>query len=309
MILKWSDYLKVHPSNKDYNTNASYLQKLISVKETEENSFRLLSDNKTVICIMKSIFNGERQATFYHTIKKASFIQTNPDFFALTGFGERATAVRLDPKELFKKAKKAVVPSFIDMLKCKNVEEVKALTLAKDKVYVDSYAILPPTLSEELFDEENFDPEFIILKIVNKVKLLDAIQRPEKIGLTDEKNANGEIIENIENGEDDVEEVEKHPLEDSFGSIVNFLNNAMMKTKKVEPTALMVCTKPSTSTWGGQQHSLCLKREIGKIERRIQPPPQDVQGRQELADLSHNFGQLTKAMTDKTLLDMRRDAE
>ena len=34
-----------------------------------------------------------------------------------------------------------------------------------------------------------------------------------------------------------------------------------------------------------------------------------MQGRQELADLSHNFGQLTKAMTDKTLLDMQRDAE
>lgn len=312
MILKWSDYLKVHPSNKEYDTNASYLQQLIPIKETEANSFRLLSDNKTIVCITKDAFNGELQATFNHTIKKTSFIQENPDCLALTGFGARATTVRLDPKEIFKKIKsKVAVPTFVDMLQCQNVDEVRSLPMARNKVHLDSYAILPPTMSEELFDEENFDPAFIILKMINKIKLLDAIQRPEKIDLTSDKD---EVepepdVEDGGNAEETMENVEKHPLEDSFGRILNFLFYAMMKTKALEPTTLMVCTKSSTTTWCEQQHSLCLQRGEEKTEKRMQPLPQDIQGRQELVDLSHNFGQLTKAMTDKTLLDIQRDVE
>ena len=49
MILKWSDYLKIHPSNQDYDTNAAALQKLISNSESPKNSFHHLNENKTVI--------------------------------------------------------------------------------------------------------------------------------------------------------------------------------------------------------------------------------------------------------------------
>ena len=106
MILKWSDYLKIHPSNQDYDTNAAALQKLISNTESPENSFRRLNENKTLICITRSAFDGNLQATFNHTLKRSSFVQTNPDFLALTGFGERAMAVKLDPKEIFKHPQK-----------------------------------------------------------------------------------------------------------------------------------------------------------------------------------------------------------
>lgn len=127
MILKWSDYLKVHPLSKDYDTNAGPLQKLIMVTETAENSFRHLSDNTPIVCITKNAFDGHLQATFNHTINKASFVQTNPDYNAPTGFGERATAVKLDPNQIFKKKNKVAVPAFADMLKCRNVDDVQAL--------------------------------------------------------------------------------------------------------------------------------------------------------------------------------------
>ena len=170
MILKWSDNLKVHPSNEDYNANAAALQKLIPFSETVENSFRHLSDNKTVICVTKNTFDGHLQATFNHTVKKASFTQTNPDYLALTGFGERATAVKLDPKDIFKHPnKRKTVPDFKKMLKCRMVEDMKNLQASQNKVNVDSYAIFPPSLTGELFDEENMDPAIIILKVMNKL--------------------------------------------------------------------------------------------------------------------------------------------
>ena len=156
MILKWSDYLKIHPSNQDYDTNAAALQSLISNSESPENSFRHLNENKTIICITKSAFDGHLQATFNHTVKKTSFMQKDPDCLALTGFGARAMAVRLDPKEVFKHPqKKVAVPSFRDMLKCRTTDDISNLQVSAHKIHIDCYAILPPTLAEEIFDEEN----------------------------------------------------------------------------------------------------------------------------------------------------------
>ena len=131
MIMKWSDYLKIHPSNQDYDTNAAALQSLISSSESPENSFRHLNENKTIICITKSAFDGHLQATFNHTMKKTSFMQKDPDYLALTGFGERATAVKLDPKEIFKHPKtKVAVPSFEDFLKCRTIDNVNELQVS-----------------------------------------------------------------------------------------------------------------------------------------------------------------------------------
>ena len=70
MILKWSDYLTAHMSNQDYDINATALQTLIPKSEKPENAFRHLHDNKSLVCITKSAFDGNIQATFNHAIKK-----------------------------------------------------------------------------------------------------------------------------------------------------------------------------------------------------------------------------------------------
>ena len=78
MMIKWSDFLKAHPPNTDYDTNAQALQSLISINETPENSFRHLADNKTPVCISKNSLDGDIQAIFNYTIKRTSFLQANP---------------------------------------------------------------------------------------------------------------------------------------------------------------------------------------------------------------------------------------
>lgn len=262
MILKWSDYLKI-PFNKDYDTNAAALQKLILFSETAENSSRHLNDNKTIICVTKDAFDGHLQATYNHTIKRASFTQVNPDCLALTRFGERATAVKMDPKEMFKhpKSKKAA-PKFRELLACRTVDDVRFLQVSQNKVNVDCYAIFPPAFTEELFDKDNVDPVFIILKIINKINLLYAIQFPDEIDLTGEKaekesdtdKDDEKVDENVGAKED-----EPHPMEDSYARIIYFLYFTTVSSNSIESTKLMVCTKSTTTIWCEQQHNLCLE--------------------------------------------------
>ena len=47
-----------------------------------------------------------------------------------------------------------------------------ALTLGDDATNVDFYAILPPCLAQELFDEDNFSPTNILLKFIQKINRL-----------------------------------------------------------------------------------------------------------------------------------------
>ena len=173
MILKWSDYLRAHPSNQDYDTNAEALQTLISQKETPENAFRHLTDNKPIVCLSKNDSNGHLQAHFNHTTKRTSIAIQDPDYLALAGFGRRAMPVKLNPKEIFKRQKtKVFVPTLRDILKCKIIDDVKALTLSKKKVSVDFYALLPPSLTAEILDEENYDPAYLIMKMIYKINLI-----------------------------------------------------------------------------------------------------------------------------------------
>ena len=102
MIIKWSDFLKASPLKSDYDTNASALQRLININETPENSYRYLAENKTLACISKNALSGDIQATFNHTINQSSFLQTNPDYYAMMGFGFRATAAKIRHTDLFR---------------------------------------------------------------------------------------------------------------------------------------------------------------------------------------------------------------
>ena len=126
MILKWSDYLRHHAANADYNKNLPDLQELIPDTENSMNSFRNLADNKTIVCLTKGSEN-EMQATFCRSILRKSFTDKNPTCLALTGFGARAMAVRLAPAEIFDLQPERKIPPFREILKCKKEEDIKTL--------------------------------------------------------------------------------------------------------------------------------------------------------------------------------------
>ena len=319
MILKWSDYLRAHPLNQDYDTNTGALQKLITTKETPENSFRHLTDNKSIVCVSRNDLNGHLQAHFNHTMLKASIALQEPDYLALAGFGRRATPVRLNPKEIFKHPRnKVLVPAFKDILNCKTIDDIKALTPSKKKVSVDCYALLPPSLTAEILEEDNFDPAYLIIKMINKINLIHAIANPENIDLTEEQEkkdggdeAKDETKEpTSEADEDNEEEDSTHPLEPSFGRIMNFFYWTVMDTKTIESTRVRPCFKSTTDAWSEQQHIMCLGMNEPQKKTEKPTPPQDKSSSQEIIiDLSQIFCALTQAMRDKTLSDMQRDAE
>jgi len=61
----WKEFLKHHPDRKNYDKKASSIQSLIDGKETSVNNLRNLSDNKTLVCMTKSLINKKIQFTFF----------------------------------------------------------------------------------------------------------------------------------------------------------------------------------------------------------------------------------------------------
>ena len=234
MILSWSDYLRSYTANADYNKNLPDLQSLIPESENDFNSFRHLVDNKFIICLTKGAEN-EIQATFCHSILRKSFTDKNPTCLALTGFGTRATAVRIAPKEIFFKSSEKKIPPFQDILRCTCENDVTALKGDREKKKVDNYAIIPPFLAVELFDEEEMNPMQVLIRMLKKTtRLIKRPERQEDDDHEDNQSDEVEVLEAEELTDDDLElapddpspvvmdplydptEME-HPLEAGFG--------------------------------------------------------------------------------------------
>ena len=127
MILKWSDYLRSHPANQDYDANPEAIKNLVLSNESETTNFRNLTDNKSLLLLTKSDDN-ELQTTFFHTLFRKSIADPNPKHFALTGFGTRATAVILKPEDIFRQTtQNRKVPSLAKLIQCTTLGEVEAL--------------------------------------------------------------------------------------------------------------------------------------------------------------------------------------
>ena len=120
----WKDYLYRHKSNKDLNENADILHQRLKACTTPELCFGELAKQKTVVCLTRSPFSEEIQATFNHETVSTSLQQTGPTYYGLRGFGKRAKAVRLNIARHFKRTTEKKIPSYEDLLECKNKDEV-----------------------------------------------------------------------------------------------------------------------------------------------------------------------------------------
>ena len=165
------------------------------------NSFRHLADNKFIVCLTKGPgSDAEIQATFNHTIFKKSFTDIEPTCLALTGFGPRASAVKLTLKKIFKQSSKIKIPKFGKLIKCKSADEIRALPREIEKK-VDNYAILPPFLTQELFGDEDFSPMNVLVRLTTRAHKL--IKIPKTISVEsdielDEEQGKEEVFEGFE---------------------------------------------------------------------------------------------------------------
>ena len=89
----WKEFLLNHPNRQDYDDQAEGIQSLIDANETPLNNFRVLAENKPLVCMTKSPIGKFIQLTFFHSFKKTTILKSNAEYFALSGFDERASAV------------------------------------------------------------------------------------------------------------------------------------------------------------------------------------------------------------------------
>ena len=286
----WKEYLQDNLDRHIYDEEAGALQVLINPSENATNSYRLLSENKPIVCISKSPYQNSINTTFFHTMKKTSILSSESECFALNGFGKRSYAVKIIAKELFKPAKKeGKLPSFEDIIKCKSIQDITSLspsdTMIEDKF--DNHALLPPILADLLFDLENFSAKIILLKFIQKIKSIKAKSHTlnkenpnvseeeeewEDINNTDPNTIPIPASESPESTEDDDEIFDDigRTFELKFGKILKFLWGTIHQEKLVTGVNLHPCSLPSTTAWLDKVHEENLEKTVNKNIKNLQ---------------------------------------
>jgi len=72
----WKEFLSLHQDRDSYDEQAESIQSLVDPSENSANNFRLLSENKTLVCITKSLLGNHVQLTFFHSICKMAILSS-----------------------------------------------------------------------------------------------------------------------------------------------------------------------------------------------------------------------------------------
>jgi len=247
------------------------------------NNFRLLSENKTLVCISKPIMGKNLKLTFFHSIKKTAILSTDSEFFALTGFSNRASAVRLDPKDLFKLSSKSLhFSSFEQIMGCTDTREIMNLIPSEtmDKEKTEQYALLPPILYEELLDLEDLSPQNILMHILTKVRTLKLDPpgpTPAQIEENDDEDDGYVDISNQDLDKAATEhesEIEDLPFDgDSWTYEKKFFKTLCHTPDKINGIPTATCSIPSTMNWLEKIHREYLPAQQTPITPVTTQPP------------------------------------
>jgi len=249
----WKAFLETHKDSAEYDAQAESIQCIVSSTDSASTSFGNLTDHPSLVCITRSSSDKEIQATFHHETRKTSLLSSKHDNLALLGFGPRACAVRIEPKEMFKVWPNKRLPSFEAIMACSNSSDILELSNSqmKDSI-LEAHAILPPSLTRVLFQLDSYNAEEVLLEFVRQIKLMKnpssdppatVDQPPEASGTgTDEaEDSSFEIM--------DEAELANLRLETNTHTITIMPD----PTKDIQPAALGESTDPATVA--GQQVS------------------------------------------------------
>jgi len=289
-ISNWKEYLLLHPDRHSYDTQASDIQSLINPNETPQNNFRLLSENKTLVCISKASMGNNIQLTFFNSIKKTAILCSESEFFALTGFTERASAVRLDPNDLFKMTTRKIhFPSFEEIIKCNSLDDIKNLVpdQSMDSEKMDHHSILPPILYESLMDLENLKPETVLLQLITKIKNMKKPEEPcepfppdsDEDEYIDISNMEVPESEEGETNKDENDEILSAPIQQTFDDEtrsfekrfyrpLRFLWCLIHASDKISGVPTLTCNIPSTVAWLDKIH----KEHLTDLQNPVTTP-------------------------------------
>ena len=246
----------------------------------------------------------------------------------MMGFGSRATVVKIRHTDLFRHTQRTKsVPEFKALLKCQTIEEIMQLPVTNEKISIDFYALLPPCLSEEIFEAEDLSPGAILLLFINKINALHIKQQhgqsddgngditegdtatandqtstsadtlpDEQTDTASNQQHSTEISTTEETNAYETDQDEAHSTEPSYSRILNFLYECIKEPRVVQDVIMHPCTKQSTSDWLDHQHTALLQ----STHTSVPQPPQTSQTHNLIASI----GSLTAAMADRHLRDM-----
>ena len=171
----WREFIQAHKDQEEYERNVESNQKIIDPKDQPTTSFAHLMDHPTLVTLTKSSIEDEVQATFFHSKVKFSLLSSEHDYLALSGFGERACAMRVNAKENFKiSSTKKKIPSFEALMKCSDTDDLLALT-PKDgweESKLESHAILSPFLTNIFLSEDSVKAQDVLIRMILGIKLI-----------------------------------------------------------------------------------------------------------------------------------------
>ena len=132
-------------------------------------NFRSLHDNKMLMLLTKSTMGGEVQVTHHHEIRGSELVG-NQETFGLLGVGVRSTALKMDISTLFcVSTVEKPIPSLQQLMDCDTLEKLRELkpdVSTMDEELIDYLCILPPILTEELYDLEDMSMDTELYKFL-----------------------------------------------------------------------------------------------------------------------------------------------
>jgi len=190
MILNWRDYLSTHKDREEYERNADQIQSIVDGKAQAAENFLDLCDHPTLVVLTRSPTDEDVQISFYHSTRKSELLKKTHERLALVGFGRRACAMKVDPKAMFRlSTKKQRVPAFNAIMNCTNMEDIDGLTASQTMVEekLESHTILPPSLTDCLFDQESLNAKdllFTFIQCIKQIKFIMNMGEGEGVSMT-----------------------------------------------------------------------------------------------------------------------------
>lgn len=310
MFLSWKHYLRSHPSVGEFNTNSEALQAIFDTSDPAQ-CFRSLTENRILTCLTRSPMSTEVQASFLHASEKESFQQQKPYSLALMGFGQRAQAVRINPDLVFKtSAQNQKVPDYESFLDCTSLESTKSVTAGGTKQKIDTFAVLPPCLTEELYEEDSMEATEVLWRCIVRIKSLRSDSK-ETSEVYDVDEVDPEEIGNVSPSvNDDDEEKARKKLAElekekaSYYKILVFLWAVVQDHKCVPGSPIAICNKKFTKRWEEQQHCAHIKQN----NKYSHPSSIAHHGPHGFKDLTGQLEELNNNLTAKKL-ETSRDKE
>ena len=209
---------------------------------------------------------------------------------------------------------KQKVPTFENFLNCNNIDEVTTIKgEAKEKV--ESFAILPPILADEIYDEENMEASKILFKFISKIKNLRQPAVPETFETSSDTEFDPDMLGNVSVNDVDEDEngtahqatqiyIEKEKA--SFYKIQLFLWCVMTDNKSIPGSPITVCNKQFTKRWEEEQHKNNIKQKQTNLPQAFMPQQhQNSHEMSHLINVGNQIGELTNVLNAKSLETLR----